>query len=187
MGLLDLGPATEPLVVSAEIWSTVFPVVVEGGDIDNRAGEGHIAGQPVTVDLPGHRTVRFFVVGYLYVLATEFDVVTEWTDRGATLTPRVGPGGYWLESSGHGYDRDWANLMAVSATLLEPDDDGGDTASHVESVLVVPDGAGAGVVLVDVQARTIQRLSLPAGTWRIRGSPDGLRAVPADAGQAGDR
>jgi hypothetical protein len=98
-----------------------FPLVavVDGGDVDNRSGPAPVVGTPLRVDAPtGHRIVAVFLTTVTRD-PMRLEVSVEMDDglpaapwlvpaRAVTLTPRIAPGGHWLQTSRAGTDWDWA-------------------------------------------------------------------------------
>lgn len=102
---------------TGQILQTAYavPLIAHGGDIDNRHGDAPVAGPPTTFAGPQGHTVS----GIYTAVTTPSHAkatIARTVNRGpsglslesVTLTPSVGVGGYWLESSRDGYNRDWA-------------------------------------------------------------------------------
>lgn len=163
-----------------------LPVVVKGGDLDTTDG-GTIYGEPVQVSVPqGHEfTLGLILTAQMPETAYNFDVATG--PGGVTITPIMGPGGKWLESTQDGYARDWSNLhqvYMVSREMLR-DFDGELTAQWTngndapgmttQATLLVPPGAEGAIDLLDAEGVREHRRLTP-GLWHVTATPDGLTA-----------
>lgn len=156
--------------------AATIPVVAEGGDIDT-AREG----QPFTVRVPEGHSFAGAGTFTFWMSETNYRFASDSSPDGLTITPRMDPGGVWMESTENGYDRDWANLhvVVVFSTEYGRPFDGGSVA---ESVVVVPDGARGAVDFLDAEGGAIHR-NLPPGEWRVTLSPDGVNvSALADRG-----
>lgn len=135
--------------------TTVFsiPVTASRGDIDNRASDASVFGQPVEVRAPaGHQLTR---VTHSFVAPGQAQPdYLDVADRGelgldldkVTLTPMVGPGGYWLDAR----DRnDWKGYFLVVLDSVPATDS--ITRTYGEVTMSAPPGTYA-------EARTITRL-----------------------------
>jgi hypothetical protein len=158
-----------------------IPFVVEGGDIDNRAGGGPIVGEPVTVKVPPGHTSGGVGLSIISLGPTNFSTLERersgsWgaiTKHGVTLTPMIKPGGYWLESIGDDYLRDWINFVGVSLLSSEKGQSYDDW--ETESTVVVPEGGRGAFEWIYPDGRHVDR-SLSPGIWRISVTPEGLTA-----------
>ena len=173
----------DPVIIPLR--SAAIPMVVTGGDIDNRTGTSTVWGEPAIMPLPPGRSPGLLAYSSFHLPQTKYTVSM---DRDAnpgavTVTPGVGPGGYWLESQRDGYDRDWSNMTFLSVVFDPPGSAGTDNSlQHLmqESLAVVPDGAEADINVLVVRTGETHRVTLEPGVWRVRFSlEDGLSAVRA--------
>lgn len=177
---LGLSPVRYPLAYGA---SAAVPMIVEGGDIDNREGQSPVYGEPITVPLPD----AWETGGGSMITIGARDAPTEYawnfttTDEGALIEPRIEPGGYWLESSIDGYDREWSpHVHMVTAGARDYAPQGSGLGPFVEETLTMAPGKQANVQIFDGEGQTLaeEDISEP-GTWGITFDGEQLSLRPA--------
>ncbi len=169
------GPYSTVVMTEASI-----PVVARGGDIDNREGSLR-DGDVFTVGIPQGHTFAGALTFTVWMPETNYKYKQVVTGGDLTITPQIGSGGIWMESSRSGYDRDWANLHIVTLLSREygREFDGG---LHIESAVAVPLGARGALDVIAADGRALHR-KLSPGLWRVMVTPQGLRVTSLGAGR----
>jgi hypothetical protein len=154
------------------ITEAAIPMVVTDGDVDNRSGSSPVVGQAVQFQgMLSGQTAKFVAALNLYLTATKYQTDLDLSGQTVTVTPKVGAGGYWLQSSGEGYDRDWSNMTCVSVVSYQG---AGRTEVSVEGAVVVPRGAAGDLNVLDVVTGQTRRVHLTAGAWTLEFGSRGI-------------
>lgn len=149
------------------------PIIVTGGDIDNRDGDAAVEGHPIVMQLPGDLEVSHASLLTMSAIGAPTNYAWKWlTDFDAgtvAVVPRIEPGGYWLESTIDGYDRRWSPHAHVLGIVAEkPEDVGGSGDGVIERQdIVVSPGSQATLEAVDASGTLFARRHLPAGEWQV--------------------
>jgi hypothetical protein len=151
-----------------------IPVVVQDGDLDTR-GRQPVVGDPVQVRVPQGHTFGGAFTFTVWMEETAYDYELDSGPEGMTITPIMGRGGVWLESTQDGYARDWSNLHMVSVFSSEMNRNY-DGEVLTQAALVVPSGAVGAVDVVDLQGVREHR-ELTPGLWTATVTPEGLNVV----------
>lgn len=187
---LNPGPYTDVrLSTPRHNYAAVMPMVAAGGDVDNRNGEGQLLGPPVTFAMPPGQCPSSALWFNVFVTVTKYSSALSSLDGcpgTVQLTPRVGPGGYWLESARDGYDRDWSNVTYLAFIAHEQ---GAGTAALSEetwhqAAVLIPPGTSGEAHAVDATTGRHRSVPLSPGSWLVT-SADGRLSVHPLAGTVG--
>lgn len=160
--------------------SATVPMVVEGGDLDNRSG-GTVTGESAVIPYPPGEVAVSAIALHVYIPETNYRAeMTIRPGNAATVTPTVRPGGYWLESTRNGYDRDWSNVtyanVFTDTGTQRPLPEG--VALVQGGLALVPPGMAGEIEAIDAATGRTERMPLGPGVWRVRFTADeGLSAV----------
>lgn len=153
--------------------SAVVPLVVTGGDIDNRDGDEPIVGDSIVVEVPsglvmtGSSMITFGAsespTNYSWEYATDPAAGTR------TITPSVGPGGYWLQSTIDGYDRRWSpHAHFVSIGARDPAHTSAQDGVVLHHDVIVSPGEQATVEAFDAAGVRFAHRQLTPGAWQVQ-------------------
>lgn len=186
--LLRTGPLRQMSPPAGQLLQTAYavPLIASGGDIDNRHGDAPMVGPATTFSAPANHTVAGIVTSRTApseANATFTNTVNS-GDSGVgldsvTVTPAVGPGGYWLQSTRDGYKRDWAGGYRA-VVVSRPSAAGPIDNFAWEQVVTVPRGFTTELDFVTPHGDDDQvRLRVP-GTYRVRVNNGRISAVLID-------
>jgi hypothetical protein len=169
--------------ISAHTTSLVVPWFSRDGHIDNRSGSSDIQGSPVEIKtLRGMQPVTW-LLQTIWPTVSKFALDSPFDDAGITITPKVRPGGYLLESSGQGFERDWSPVTFYRATTVRV----GEPIPEMRSTnfIVVPPGTRNSIVVGLASGRVVKR-TLGAGSWQITVGPDRVNVGRVLSGFVGE-
>lgn len=183
-------PAAEPNAVNPQNYlapiygygvldgiAATIPMVATGGDVDNRSGGSPESGEPAVIDLFPAECASSAIWINVFLAQTKYSAGLSSLlncPSAATLTPNVGAGGYWLRSTRDGYYRDWSNVTFLSIAATDRGQPGRDVVPVHRVVALVPAGAAAEALAVDVATGREYRAALTPGTWVVTLTSDGL-------------
>lgn len=148
------------------------PLFAAGGDIDNREGSTPVKGKPLLVRTPPGE-FGFIGIGVAAPEESKLDPSIRFTESGAlAIVPRIMPGGYMLESTGTGLDRDWAANLSLSVTVFDPKVR---RARNEKAFLFPP--RSTGTIWLATSAGSIERFDVGPGLWRAVATKEGVTRV----------